>query len=76
MDFKINNKTRIKLNHLNIRNIIIALGGVAIKHKEFELYTGLKLTSSRWCKDKTTIIYYYQVIDKNKYLLAKIKYGI
>ena len=76
MAFKITNKTRIKFNHLTIRSVITDLGGAPIKHEEFEFYTGLKLTSTRWCKNRTILIYYFQIIDRNKYLLAKIKYAI
>ena len=72
MEFKFNSRTRIKIplrvlgrfrnedyTHINIRS--------------FAVEVGLKMTSIRYCK-LLRKIYYFQVIDKNKYMLAKILY--
>ena len=37
---------------------------------------GLENTSMRSCRATLQTVYYYKIVNKQKYLLAKIKYGI
>ena len=78
MEFKITKRTRIKIP----AGVLLELK----KHtsyeymfefrKAFQLESGLQMTSSHYSRFKRQNVYYFQVLDKSKYFLAKIKYGI
>lgn len=77
MEFKFNNRTRIKipLAKLNeLHELFPEAKWFYEFRKAFEREAGLFQTSIKdmYCH-KT--VYYFKVVDKNKYLLAKIKYG-
>ena len=78
MAFKITKKTRIKIDESTLRNAQRVSGCESYYEFVFSFprEAGLKRTSKRYNRFKTRIIYYYQVEDKAKYMLAKIKYGI
>lgn len=85
MDFKINTKKRIQIysdvllkikNQLNDDSIWFSLF-----IKRFAKEWGLELTSKRNANrySKSMLdkkIYYFKIIDKERYMLCKIKYGI
>jgi hypothetical protein len=80
MGFKINKKTRVKIPDSIIHKIRIEYThkyNTRIYHKQlmelFHAETGLSLTSTR--RTSFDIVYYFQVLDKHKYMLGKIKYG-
>jgi hypothetical protein len=77
MASKINSKTRIKIRYLWLASLREELKLDMTTHV-FELLVsaeaGLVRTSTRWAHDGYT--YYYKVVDKQKFFLAKFKYGI
>ena len=75
--FKFNSRTRIKIPIAKLNE----LHELFTEHKwfyefrkSFEIEAGLFRTSTKntYCRNT---IYYFKVVDKNKYFLAKIKYG-
>jgi hypothetical protein len=80
MVFKINSKTRIKIIQNKIRELYENNKVPDQYFSQFKSYfqtkSGLKETSRRYSSTKRDYICYYQVIDINKYFLAKIQYGI
>lgn len=77
MDFKINKKTRVKITVDDLRELRESHGYETIWQFriEFEKESGLELTCRRFIESKRTFVYYFKVLDKNKYFLGKIKYG-
>ena len=77
MESEINKRTRIKYRYLFLIDLKESLG-LNISTDKFVLQltkeAGLEPTSRRWAKDG--YYFFYKVIDKQKYILAKIKYGI
>lgn len=78
MEFKFNSRTRIKiplakLNELH-SSMFPELKWFYEFRKAFEIEAGLFQTSTKntYCRNT---VYYFKVVDKNKYFLAKIKYG-
>jgi len=80
MEFKINSKTRIKIPSSKLAEMYRERESDFRFFYEFMMWfnneSGLRKTSNRSNRRKNGSIYYFQVLDKNKYLLAKIKYGI
>jgi hypothetical protein len=77
MASKINSKTRIKILYLwfiSLRDELKIDTNGHVLEMSISKEAGLQLTSTRWANNGYT--YYYKVIDKQKYMLAKIKYGI
>ena len=78
MGSKINSKTRIKIlwqklrKVLNTRDMTDIAVDSALHVLENDL--GLKHTSNRW--SKIGYVYYFQVVDTKKFMLARIKYEI
>ena len=81
MEFKIDTKKRIKILNTKLSEI-----KETNQHfneeiwystfiRKFAAESGLKYTSvrNRWSYRET---YYFKIEDKNKYMLAKIKYGL
>jgi hypothetical protein len=74
MEFKITNKTRIKLDWTMLysiacrikRDVVFVSEIISLTEKEL----GVKKTS------KAKELFYFKVEDKAKYMLAKIKHGI
>ena len=77
MDFKINKKTRVKITVDNLREFKNQHGyqGLNEFRIHFEKESGLQLTCRRFIESKRTFVYYFKVLDKNKFFLGKIKYG-
>ena len=77
MASKINKRTRIKIGYLWLKALREELQ-ISTTTDVFEMAlsqeAGLHRTSTRWANLGYT--YYYKVIDKQKYFLAKMKYGI
>ena len=77
MESKINKRTRIKYRYPFLKDLKESLGLNISTDKfvlEFKKEAGLEPTSNRWANDG--YYYYFKVIDKQKYMVAKIKYGI
>ncbi len=76
MDFKINKRVRIKINHDKLLELKYETNYDYFYQflSEFCQNSGLKRTSTQWKNSKR--VYYFQILDKHKYLLAKINYGI
>jgi hypothetical protein len=77
MRFKFNKRLRVKIRYLFLKDLKDSLGLNINTDKfvlEFKKEAGLEHTSNRWANDG--YYYYFKVIDKQKYLVAKIKYGI
>jgi hypothetical protein len=78
MEFKINKRTRIKILSSKLEEIRSSMFPEHEYFYEFRMAfqaeTGLARTST---KDTYThnAMYYFKVVDKHKYFLAKIKYG-
>lgn len=77
--FKFNRRTRIKiplakLNELH-SSMFPELKWFYEFRKAFEIEAGLFQTSIKNTYYRN-YIYYFKVVDKNKYFLAKIKYGL
>ena len=77
MEYKINKKTRIKITHRKLHEFKDDSSYIFSSQFfiDFQLETGLSCTSNKFQPFVGTV-YYFEVKDKNKYLLAKIKYGI
>lgn len=73
MEFKINKKTRIKIS-IRVLGRFRNEDGSYINISKFAEDIGLKKTSRRGKGSERR--YYFQVIDKEKYMLAKLKYEI
>lgn len=77
MTSKINSKTRVKIRYLWLISLKEELK-LDMNTHTFELLlsseAGLVRTSTRWANDGYT--YFYKVVDKQKFFLAKFKYGI
>jgi hypothetical protein len=78
MEFKFNSRTRIKMPVAKLNE----LHELFPEHKwfyefrtSFQHEAGLVMTSIRNTYSRNGI-YYFKVVDKNKYFLAKIKYGV
>lgn len=79
MAFKITPRTRIKIRSHVLTKIWFenrTTEFYSMWQWNFEESAGLKRTSQRASKFTKQLIYYYQVVDVNKYLLAKLKYGL
>ncbi len=78
MDFKIDTRKRVKINLNKLFELKKETNHDYLYQflKEFCDNTGLRSTSSRWSKSKRNHIYYFQILDKKKYMLGKIMYGI
>jgi len=77
MEFKINQKTRIKIPKRKLLAIMTP-DHTYMSQFRFALQkeAGIRLTSVKYNKIKKDDIYYFRVEDKQKYMLAVIKYGI
>lgn len=73
MEYKFNKNTRIKIPFRTLGRFRMDDGSY-LHLPHFEEETGLKRTSKRG-KGKYCY-YYFKVVDKKKWMLAKIKYGI
>ena len=89
MEFEIDNRKRIKILKTILFKIKRENESFAnepwfnVFVKKFADESGLEKTSTRTSRGRTwkfgtnmNDIYFFKVIDKHKYLLAKIKYGI
>jgi hypothetical protein len=77
MEFKINKQTRIKIPKKKLRESIRDTYGYFTEFRlAFQKESGLKQTSVRYDKYKRDDIFYFKVEDIQKYMVAKIKYGI
>ncbi len=76
MDFKINKRVRIKINVNKLFELKNETNYEYLYQflSEFCQNSGLKRTSVQFKNGKR--LYYFQILDKNKYFLAKINYGI
>ncbi len=78
MGFNITKKTRIKIPTGKLLDLKTEFGFADKDLFEFRIAfqseTGLIKTSIR--RGRGTMIYFFKVWDKNKYFLAKIKYGL
>jgi hypothetical protein len=77
MEFKFDKRKRIKFS----RHKIVDLVGDRTKffHEcvaSFQKECGLQMTTVKFNRYKQVDIYSFKLIDKQKYLVAKIKYGI
>jgi hypothetical protein len=76
MEFKINTRIRVKITV----NKLLELKNETNYDYFYEFFSefcknsGLKRTSTQWKNGKR--VYYFQILDKHKYFLAKINYGI
>jgi hypothetical protein len=75
MEFKFNSKTRIKIP-MRVLGRFRNEDNTYINVRQFAAEVGLRMTSSRFNKFKRDRIYYFELIDQKKYMLAKIMYGI
>jgi hypothetical protein len=82
MGSKITDKTRVKISWSDIKQIketyykTYNSTGQFIDN-QFRNETGLKKTSNRYVSAKDGYnLYYFRIVDEQKYMLAKIKYGI
>ena len=76
--FRITKKTRIKLTWGAIVNIQYEYFSSLRVHDAFDSFkkdAGLRITSKKYVRGKG-FTYFFEVLDKQKYMLAKIKYGI
>lgn len=78
MAFKINKQTRIKMCVGSLHDLRRA-ADIQCFHTflwNFEKEAGIKSTCQRYTKTHSTLLYYFKIIDVNKYLLAKLKYAL
>jgi hypothetical protein len=75
MEFKFNKQTRIKIP-MRVLGRFRNEDNTYISVRQFAAEVGLRMTSSRYNKLKRDTIYYFELIDQKKYMLAKIMYGI
>jgi hypothetical protein len=78
MDFKIDTRKRVKITIQQLGQIKrdSNYNYFADFLNSFCTESGLSVTSRRWSYKHKGIVYYFKILNKQKYMLGKIKYGI
>lgn len=78
MNFKFNKNTRVKITVARLLDLREEYGYHSLN--EFRIHlekdSGMQMTCRRFIISERTFVYYFKIIDNNKFFLAKIKYGI
>jgi len=77
MEFKIDPKKRVKIKVDKIIQLKKQFNYEFLSNflNCFCLESGLRHTSRRYSRIARCTVYYFQITDKQKYMLGKIKYG-